>query len=133
MHFFDPLRKRLGGPDGQPMFCPPEASVGLSVLPALNIIPRPNGTIEVSAFLMTGAKGSSRFTCEIPLDELPRLVAEWTADPEQTAKDRLGWKLLTPAVLPGQLPGASPAPRRPQQASSQDLLTLDDLKAAFEG
>lgn len=132
MHFFDPTRRRLGGPDGQPMFCPPEASVGLSVLPALSIMPRPNGTLEVSAFLMTGAKGSSRFACEIPRDELPRLVAEWTANPEQTAKDRLGWKLQTPAVLPGQSPGVNPAPRRLQQASSQGLLTLDDLKTALE-
>ena len=94
MHFFDPARPRISG---LPAFAPGQG-VGLSVIPALYIAPRPDGQMEISAFFSTGQNRSSRFVALLHESSFPAFWEQWLSDPEAIAKKIFNWGGTPPAL-----------------------------------
>lgn len=101
MHYLDPDRPRLGGPNSLPLL---QGAHAKCVLPVLHVSPRgtPDAPLmEISVFLPFATGGASRREITITPDEFPAFWAAWLADPEAVAREQFKWQ--SEAALPLEL------------------------------
>ena len=99
MHYLDPDRPRLGGPDSLPLL---QGAHAKCVLPGLYVCPRgtpDNPQMEVSVFLPFATGGASRREITMTPEDFLAFWAEWLADPEAVAKEKFKWKAETQLPL----------------------------------
>jgi hypothetical protein len=99
MHYLDPDRPRLGGPNSLPLL---QGAHAKCVLPGLYVSPRgtpDNVTMEVSVFLPFATGGASRREITLSPDQFLDFWAKWLADPEGVAKDIFKWEAEKPLPL----------------------------------
>jgi hypothetical protein len=93
MHYLDPDRPRLGGPDSLPLLL---NAPSRTVLPGLYLSPRggPDAPIlEVSAFFPFAGGGASRRELSFASpQEFLAFWARWLEDPEKVAVEEFSWK-----------------------------------------